>query len=284
MPSGNNEYGSKAVLPRDRFTIHILYSFFTEKPRPSGRGFFVSILIHPQLALLCRRDYFFCPDSSLSCSFSPQGLFLPPGFISILLFSSAGIISAARIHLYLALFHRRDYFFCADASLSCSFVLQGLFLLLRCIPSLLFFSAGIISSAQMHLYLALFLHRDYCDRSDSSLSCSFLPQGLFPPPGFIPSLLFSSAGIISAAQMHLYLALFFRRDYFRHPDSSLSCSSVLQGLLPPPGFISILLFFTAGITSSARIHPYLALFFRRDYFFRPDSSLEVVSLFWTQRG
>ena len=121
MPSGNNEYGSKAVLPRDRFTIHILYSFFTEKPRPSGRGFFVSILIHPSLALLCCRDDFFCADASLSCSFSPQGLFLPPGFILILLFCTAGIISAARIHLYLALFFRRDDFCRPDSSLSCFF-------------------------------------------------------------------------------------------------------------------------------------------------------------------
>ena len=162
MPSGNNEYGSKAVLPRDRFTIHILYSFFTEKPRPSGRGFFVSILIHLWLAFLCRRDYFDRSDSSLSCSFVLQRLLLPPGFILILLFSSAGITSSARIHLY----------------------------------------------------LALFLRRDYCDRSDSSLSCSFLPQGLFPPPGFIPSLLFSP-----------------------------------QGLSRPPGSISILLFSAAGIIS-----------------------------------
>ena len=128
------------------------------------------------------------------------------------------------------------------------------------IPRLLFCAAGIISSAQMHLYLALFLHRDYFFRPDSSLSCSFVLQGSFPPPGFISILLFSSAGMISAAQMHLYLALFLHRDYFFRPDSSLSCSFVLQGLLRPPGFISILLFFTTGIISAARIHLYLAFF------------------------
>ena len=147
-----------------------------------------------------------------------------------------------------------------------------------------------ISSAQIHLYLAFFLHRNYCDRPDSSLSCSFVPQGLLFPPGFIPSLLFSTtgiiatarihpqlvfcaAGIISAARIHLYLALFHRRDYCDRPDSSLSCSFVPQGLFLPLRCISILLFFTAGITSSARIHPQLALFLRRDYFFLPDSSL-----------
>ena len=307
MPSGNNEYGSKAVLPRDRFTIHILYSFFTEKPRPSGRGFFVSILIHLwlafftagiissaqmhlYLALFHCRDYFFRPDSSPACFFVPQGLFLPLRCISILLFFSSGIISAARIHLYLALFHCRDYFFRPGSSPACSFLPQGLFLPLRFISILLFFSTGIISAArihpqlaffttgiisivQIHLYLAFFLHRDYCDRPASSLSCSFSPQGLFPPPGFIPILLFSSAGIISSARIHLYLALFLRRDYFFRPDSSLSCSSVLQGLFRPLGFILILLFFSTGIIATARIHLYLALFLRRDYCDRSDSSL-----------
>ena len=158
------------------------------------------------------------------------------------------------------------------------------------ISGLLFSSTGIISSAQIHLYLALFLRRDYFFRPDSSLSCSFVLQGLFPPPGFIPSLLFSSAGMISSAQMHLYLALFHHRDYCDRPDSSLSCSFSPQGLLRPPGFIPSLLFFSTGIIATARIHPYLALFFRRDYsatrihlylvlpccrdyFRRPDSSL-----------
>ena len=283
LPSGRFEYGSKAVLPRDRFTIHILYSFFTEKPRPSGRGFFVSILIHPslafssagiissaqmhpQLAFLCRRDYFFRPDSSLSCSFSPQGLLRPPEFILILLFCAAGITSSARIYLYLALFLRRDYFGRSASSLSCSFSLQGLFLPLRCILGLLFSSAGIISAARIHLYLALFFRRDYFYRPDSSLSCSFSPQGLFRPPGFIPILLFFTAGITSTARIHLYLTPPCRRDYLCRPDSSLSYSSVPQGLFRPPGFIPILLFRAAGITSSTRIHLYLALFLRRDYF------------------
>ena len=283
MPSGNNEYGSKAVLPRDRFTIHILYSFFTEKPRPSGRGFFVSILIHLWLAFLCRRDDFFCSDASLSCSFSPQRLFLPPGFISILFFSTTGIISAARIHPQLALFLRRDDFDRSDSSLSCSFSPQGLFLLPGFISILLFSTTGIISAAWIHPQLALFLRRDDFDRSDSSLSCSFSPQGLLRPLGFILILLFFTAGITATARIHLYLTPPCRRDYFGRPDSSLSCSfspqgllrppgfipSLLfspQGLLRPPGFILILLLCAAGITSSARIHPYLALFFRRDYF------------------
>ena len=135
-------------------------------------------------------------------------------FISGLLFSSAGMISSARIHPYLALFLRRDYFFCSDASPACFVVLQGLFLLLRCIPSLLFCAAGMISSAQMHPQLAFFFRRDYFFRPDSSLSCSFVPQGLLRPPGFIPSLLFCAAGMISAARIHPYLALFLRRDYF----------------------------------------------------------------------
>ena len=183
------------------------------------------------------RDYFGRPDSSLACSFSPQGLFRPAGFISSLLFFFTGIISAGQIHLYLALF-----------------------------------STGIISASRIHLYLALFLHRDYFGQSDSSLACSFVLQGLFRPAGFISSLLFFSTGIISAGQIHLYLALFLHRDYFGQSDSSLSCSFSSQRLFRPAGFISILLFFSTGIISAGRIHLYLALFLRRDYFGRPDAS------------
>ena len=77
----------------------------------------------------------------------------------------------------------------------------------------------------------------------------FLPQGLLLPPGFISILPFFSAGIISSAQMHLYLALFLRRDYFFRPDSSPACSFLPQGLLQPARFIPSLLFFTTGIIS-----------------------------------
>ncbi len=167
-----------------------------------------SAQMHLYLALFLRRDYFFCADSSLSCSFSLQGLLLPPGFILILLFFSAGIISTARIH-----------------------------------PQLAFSSAGIISAARIHPYLALFFRRDYFFRPDSSLSCSFLPQGLLRPPGFISILLFSTTGIIATARIHPQLA-----------------------------------FFTTGIISTARIHPSLAFFFRRDYCDRPDSSLSCSSV------
>ena len=153
-----------------------------------------------------------------------------------------------------------------DASLSCSFVTQGLFPLVECISILLFSSTGIISAGRMYLYLALFFHRDDCRRPNASLSCSFLPQGLFPPTGCISILLFSSTGIISTGQMHLYLALLLHRDYFRRPDSSLSCSFAPQGLFRPAECISILLFSSTGIISAARIHLYLALFFHRDYF------------------
>ena len=289
MPSGNNEYGSKAVLPRDRFTIHILYSFFTEKPRPSGRGFFVSILIHsslafssagmissaqmhPQLAFLCRRDYFRRPDSSLSCSFPPQGLLRPPGFIPSLLFGAAGIISSAQMHLYLALFFHRDYFRRPDSSLSCSFSPQGLLLPPGFISILLFFSTGIIATARIHPQLAFLCRRDDFFRSDASLSCSFSLQGLLLPPGFISILFFSTTGIISAARIHPQLALFLHRDYFFRPDSSPACFFVPQGLFLPLRCISILLFPTTGIIATARIHPYLALFLRRDDFFCSDAS------------
>ena len=125
----------------------------------------------------------------------------------------------------------------------------------------------------MHLYLALFFHRDYCRRPNASLSCSFLPQGLFPPTGCISILLFSSTGIISTGQMHLYLALLLHRDYFRRPDSSLSCSFAPQGLFRPAECISILLFSSTGIISAGRIHPQLALLFHRDYFRRSNASL-----------
>ena len=120
------------------------------------------------------------PDSSLPCSFSPQGLLCP-----------------AWIHPYLALLLHRDDFRRSDASLSCSFAPQRLFPLAECISILLFSSTGMISP-----------------RSDVSLSCSFSPQGLFLPPGCISILLFCSTKIISAGRMHLYLALFFHRDDF----------------------------------------------------------------------
>ena len=204
----------------------------------------------------------------LDAAFSYLFLFIPR-----LLFCAAEIIATARLHPYLALFHCRDYFFRSDASSACFFLPQGLFPPPGFISILLFSSAGIISSAQMHLYLALSHHRDYCDRPDSSLACSFSPQGLLRPLGFILILLFFSTGIIATARIHPYLALFLRRDNFRRPDSSLSCSFSPQGLLRPPGFIPSLLFCAAGIISTARIHPQLAFLCRRDDFYRPDSSL-----------
>ncbi len=104
-------------------------------------------------------------------------------------------------------------------------------------------------------YLALLLHRDYFDRPFSSLACSFMPQGLFRPARCISILLFCSTGIISAGQMHPYLALLLHRDYFHRPVSSLSCSFVPQGLFLPSEFILILLFCSAGIISAGRFHP-----------------------------
>ena len=229
--------------------------------------------IHLYLPLLSHRDYFRRPDSSLSCSFAPQGLFPPAECISILLFCYTGIISAGRIHLYLPLLLHRDYFRRSDASLSSSFAPQGLFPPAECISIFLFSSTGIISAARIHLYPALFHHRDYFCRPDSSLSSSFAPQGLFPPVGFISILLFCSTEIISTVRMHLYLPLLSHRDYFRRPDSSLSSSFAPQGLFPPVGFISILLFCSTEIISTVRMHLYLPLLSHRDYFRRPDSSL-----------
>ena len=141
------------------------------------------------------------------------------------------------------------------------------------IPVVLICTAGIISAGQMHPQLALFFHRDYFRRPDSSPACSFLPQGLFPPAGFISILLFCSTGIISTGRMHPCLPLLLHRDYFRRPDSSPACSFVPQGLFPPAECISILLFCSTGIISTGRMHLYLALFFHRDYFRRPDASL-----------
>ena len=165
----------------------------------------------------------------LACSFLPQRLFLPSGFIPGLLFSSAGMISSFRIHLWLALLFRRDDFFLPDSSLACSFVLQGLFLPPGFIPGVLFCSAGIISSTRIHPQRALFFHRDYFVRPDASLACSFLPQGLLLPSGFIPGVLFCSAGIISSGQIHPQRALFLHRDYLFRSDSSLACSFSPQG-------------------------------------------------------
>ena len=80
-----------------------------------------------------------------------------------------------------------DYFYQPDSSSARSFLPQGLFRPVRFISSLLFFSTGIISIGQIHLWFALFPHRDYFYRPDSSLACSFLPQGLFRLARFIPT-------------------------------------------------------------------------------------------------
>ena len=146
------------------------------------------------------------------------------------------------------------------------------------IPVVLICTAGIISAARIHLYLALLLHRDYFRRSDASLSCFSVPQGLFPAAGCISILLFCYTGIISTGQMHLYLAFLFHRDYFRQPNASLSCSFVPQGLVPPAECISILLFCSTEIISTGRIHLYLALLLHRDYFQRPNASLSCFFL------
>ena len=144
------------------------------------QGLFRPSRIHLYLALLLHRDYFDRSDASLSCSFSPQGLFRPAGCISILLFCSTGIISPR-----------------SDASLSYSFVPQGLFRPAGCISIMLFCSTRIISTGQMHLYLALLLHRDYFHLPDASLSCSFIPQGLFLPSQIRPPSLKTSLPVHS---------------------------------------------------------------------------------------
>ena len=116
------------------------------------------------------KDAFSSANASLSFFSVLQGLFLPSGFIPSLLFFPTGIISIGQIHLWLALFFRRDYFGRLDSSPACSFSPQGLF-----------------RPPGFHPQPALFPHRDDFYRSDSSLACSFLPQGLFRPPGFIPT-------------------------------------------------------------------------------------------------
>ena len=153
------------------------------------------------------------------------------------------------------------------------------------ISVLLFCATGIISTGQMHLYLALLFHRDYFHRPDASLSRSFAPQGLF-----------------RTGRMHLYPALLLHRDYFApagcisillfcsieiippRSDASLSGSFVPQGLFRPVSCISIGLFCSTGIISPrpdaslsgsfasqglfcpGRMHLYLALLLHRDYF------------------
>ena len=121
-------------------------------------------------------------------------------------------------HLYLAFLCYRDYFARPVASLSCFFAPQGLFRPASCISIWLFCFTGIISAGQLHLYLALFLHRDYFDRSVASLSGSFSPQGLFRPAGCISIWLFCSTGIISPRPDASLSGSFHLRDYFNLPD------------------------------------------------------------------
>ena len=146
----------------------------------------------------------------------PRVATIAPGTPAIFKPTEVAELTASQMHLYLALLFRRDYF-----------------APVRCIPIWLFCSTGIISASQIHLCLALLFRRDYFRRLNSSLSCTFSPQGLFPPAKFIPALLFCSTGIISASQIHPRLALLFHRDYFNRLNASLSGSFVLQGLFRP---------------------------------------------------
>ena len=89
------------------------------------------------------------------------------------------------MHLYLVFLFHRDYFGRPDASLSSSFVPQGLFRPTGCI------SIGLFCSTEITL-----------PRADASLSGSFVPQGLFRPAECISIWLFCTAGIISTDRMH----------------------------------------------------------------------------------
>ena len=77
----------------------------------------------------------------------------------------------------------------------------------------------------------------------------------FAPVRCIPICLFCSTGIISASQIHPCLALLFSRDYFRRLNSSLSCTFSPQRLFQPAKFIPALLFCSTGIISASQIHP-----------------------------
>jgi len=110
----------------------------------------------------------------------PRVATIAPGTPAIFKPTKVAELTASQMHLYLALLFRRDYF-----------------APVRCIPIWLFYSTGIISASQIHPCLALLFRRDYFRRLTSSLSCTFSPQGLFPPVKFIPALLFCATGIIS---------------------------------------------------------------------------------------
>ena len=120
--------------------------------------------------------------------------------LSSLIFCSIGIISPGRMHLYLALLFHRDYFARLDASLSGSFVPQGLFHPAECISIWLFCSTGIT-----------------LPRLNASLSGSFVPQGLLYP-----------------GWMHLYRALLCRRDYFGRPDASHHWKAIAKNISARP--------------------------------------------------
>ena len=130
---------------------------------------------------------------------SPDLFLIFPGiFWAFQVFSSHAGLFRELLHLYLALLRCRDEF-----------------LLARFIPSLLFSSTEIISTARIHPQLALFFHRDDFFRSDSSPACSFSQQGLSRPPGFRSD----SSPACS----------FFSRDDFFRSDSFPACSFLPQG-------------------------------------------------------
>ena len=145
------------------------------------------MLRHPRRGILVNQDAFPGGNASSACLFVPQGLFLPSGCIPDSLFCSAGIIFSARMHPGMlvcsagiifsarmhpwhALLFRRDYFFCPNASLACSFVPQGLFLLPECISGLLFYSIGMHPHAEMHPCRKFPANQDASPAEKSSLT------------------------------------------------------------------------------------------------------------------
>ena len=156
---------------------HVRRDCYSVELRPPGDGFL------PQSVVVCNRCNSGVAGFAVQTAAADQLIFVFHSFlhklklisIPFLLFCSTGIISADRMHLYLAFLFHRDYFGQPDASLSSSFSPQGLFRPTECIPAFLFCPTGIIFAGQMHPFLALLFHKDYFHRPDASLSSSFAP-------------------------------------------------------------------------------------------------------------
>ena len=196
--------------------------------------------------------------------------------------------SGFREHPHLEECPSRDYFPKAKASLLEEIPFQGLFSRGGCIPAQRNPFSGIIFPMRKHPCSKEFPARDYSPEAKASLLREIPRQGLFFQGGCIPAQRNPLSGIIFPRQKHPCSEKSPVRDYFHEAKASLLREFPRQGLFSRGESIPARGNLPSGIIFSRRKHPCSEKSPFRDYFPEAKASLleeiEVVSLFWTQRG